>query len=82
MKITCAVSPIQLEKIYAAVSKKMRQAQSENTPFDADAYMKDLFKKITKAKDIDTAVKFLQPVPLMVVLKLIQPYQTLLMMLS
>lgn len=66
MKITCAVSPIQLEKIYTAVSKKMKQAQSENTPFDADAYMKDLFKKITKAKDIDTAVKFLQPVPLMV----------------
>ena len=66
MKITCAVSPIQLEKIYAAVSKKMSAAQLTETSFDADAYMKDLFKKITKAKDIDTAVKFLQPVPLMV----------------
>jgi len=60
MKVTCALSSSQIEKLYANVYGHML---NQKEAFDAKQYMTDLFNKIAKAKDVDTASKFLQQVP-------------------
>ena len=66
MNITCAISPSQLEKLYKHVSINMQEAKAKNKTFDPNVYMDDLFNKIKSKSGVDTAVKFLQPVPLMI----------------
>jgi hypothetical protein len=60
MKVTCALSQSQIEKLYANVYGHML---NQGEAFDAKQYMTDLFNKIAKKKDVDTAAKFLQQVP-------------------
>lgn len=66
MKIICAITPSQLEKLYKHVTLSMQEARSKNKTFDPNSYMDDLFNKIRKKSGTDTAVKFLQPVPIMI----------------
>jgi len=63
MKITCALSQSQSEKLYKTVYKSLSEALKSGEPFDYEAYMSNLFDKIADKKDEDTAVKFLQQVP-------------------
>jgi len=63
MKIICALSESQVEKLYANVYGKMFKALEEGKTFDPKVYMQDLFDKISSAKDDDTAAKFLQQIP-------------------
>ena len=67
MRITCSVNPKQIENLYTYVSSSMKNARDTDKIFDAEVFMKNLFKNFQNKKDIDTAVKFLQPVPLMIV---------------
>ena len=60
MKVTCALTQSQVEKLYANVYGHML---NKGEAFDAKQYMTDLFNKIAKSKDVDTAAKFLQQVP-------------------
>ena len=60
MKVTCALTQSQVEKLYANVYGHML---NQGEAFDAKQYMTDLFNKIAKSKDVDTASKFLQQVP-------------------
>ena len=60
MKVTCALSQSQIEKLYANVYGHML---NQGEAFDAKQYMTDLFNKIAKKKDVETAAKFLQQVP-------------------
>ena len=63
MKVTCALSQSQIEKLYANVYGHML---NQGEAFDPKQYMTDLFNKIAKKKDVDTAAKFLQQVPSMI----------------
>jgi hypothetical protein len=63
MKIICALSEKQVEKLYGNVYGKMFKALEEGKTFDPKAYMQDLFDKISSAKNDDTAAKFLQQIP-------------------
>ena len=60
MKIQCALSQSQVEKLYSNVYGHMLNKGSE---FDPQQYMKDLFNKIAKDSDPETAAKFMQQVP-------------------
>lgn len=63
MKITCAISPSQIQNLYKHAYAKMYKALQQKEDFNAEAYMRDLFEKIAKTKDEATAAKFLQQVP-------------------
>ena len=63
MSITCAISDNQIKKLFKLTYKRMQEAIDSKTEFNADAYMKDLFNKISNEKDADTAAKFIQQVP-------------------
>jgi predicted NAD-dependent protein-ADP-ribosyltransferase YbiA (DUF1768 family) len=63
MKITCALSQSQSEKLYKTVYKSLTEALKTEKKFSAQEYMANLFDKIADKKDEDTAVKFLQQVP-------------------
>ena len=60
MKVTCALSQSQIENLYANVYVHML---NQGKAFDSKQYMTDLFNKIAKKKDVETAAKFLQQVP-------------------
>ena len=60
MSITCSLSQLQIENLYANVYVHMRD---KGVDFSSEEYMKELFEKISKKKDTDTASKFLQQVP-------------------
>ena len=60
MSITCSLSQLQIENLYANVYVHMRD---KGVDFSSEEYMKELFEKISKKKDVDTASKFLQQVP-------------------
>ena len=60
MKITCALSQSQIEKLYANVYGYML---NKGNAFEPKQYMIDLFDKLAKKKDVETAAKFLQQVP-------------------
>jgi|688.fasta_scaffold00105_25 hypothetical protein len=60
MKITCALSQSQIEKLYANVYGYML---NKGNDFEPKQYMIDLFDKLAKKKDVETAAKFLQQVP-------------------
>ena len=66
MKITCALSQSQIEKLYAHVYGHMINSIKKNVEFDTKTYMTDLFNKITNEKDSDTAAKFLQQIPTLI----------------
>lgn len=66
MNITCALSPSQVEKLYANVYGHMLDSFNKGQTFDSKAYMTDLFNKIASKKDADTAAKFLQQVPTLI----------------
>lgn len=59
MNITCALSPRQIESLYANVYGHL----SKNKSFDLETYMRNLFNKIEEKTDSDNAAKFLQYVP-------------------
>jgi hypothetical protein len=60
MKIQCALSQSQVEKLYSNIYGHMLDKGSE---FDPQQYMKDLFNKIANKSDVETAAKFMQQVP-------------------
>lgn len=60
MKIQCALSQSQVEKLYSNIYGHMLNKGSE---FDPQQYMKDLFNKIANNSDVETAAKFMQQVP-------------------
>lgn len=60
MKIQCALSQPQVEKLYSNIYGHMLSKGSE---FDPQQYMKDLFNKIANKSDVETAAKFMQQVP-------------------
>ena len=60
MKIQCALSQSQVEKLYSNIYGHMLDKGSE---FDPQQYMKDLFNKIASNADVETAAKFMQQVP-------------------
>ena len=63
MSITCAISDNQIKKLFKLTYKRMQEAIDSKTEFNADAYMKDLYNKISTREDADTAAKFIQQVP-------------------
>ena len=67
MKVTCALSESQIEKLYAhayGTMYKFLAASKEDKPsFDTKAYMLDLFDKIAEKEDVATAAKFIQFLP-------------------
>jgi hypothetical protein len=63
MKIQCALSESQIKKLYSNVYGNMIE-QGES--FNPEQYMKDLFNKIAKNSDVETAAKFMQQVPSMI----------------
>ena len=66
MNITCALSSSQIKGLFQYVYKTMTESLAENKIFNADDVMKNLFDKIEKTKNADTAAKFLQIVPQMI----------------
>ena len=66
MKITCALSQSQIEKLYAHVYGHMLDSIKKGVEFDTKTYMTDLFNKIANGKDADTAAKFLQQIPTLI----------------
>jgi len=66
MKITCALSQSQIEKLYAHVYGHMIDSMKKGVEFNTKTYMTDLFNKIAGAKDADTAAKFLQQIPTLI----------------
>jgi alkylated DNA repair dioxygenase AlkB len=66
MSITCALSDDQIAKLFKLTYKRMKDALDSGTEFDADAFMKDLFNKISSKEDTDTAAKFVQQIPAIV----------------
>ena len=66
MKITCALSQPQIEKLYAHVYGHMIDSIKKGVEFNTKTYMTDLFNKIAGAKDADTASKFLQQIPTLI----------------
>jgi hypothetical protein len=64
-KITCALSPTQIENLYKDVYKNMSSLKKGQT-FDPNAYMSKLFSDIKNIKDKETAAKFVQPIPRLV----------------
>ena len=73
MAITCALSPKQIEALYIKSVRELKKAKEQNVPFDHNAYMQDLFNKIAEKKDIDTAAKFIQQVPLLLLTAAVKP---------
>jgi hypothetical protein len=68
MKITCALSPTQLEKLYKLVYKNIITAvEKGDTTFDPNVYMQDLFTKMADNSSEDNAAKFIQQVPILLV---------------
>ena len=63
MKITCAISQQQADKLYKTIYKSLSTSLETGESFDANKYMENLFNSIADRKDEDTAVKFLQQVP-------------------
>jgi hypothetical protein len=63
MKIQCALSESQIKKLYSNVYGYMVE---QGDAFNPEEYMKDLFNKIAKNSDVDTAAKFMQQVPSMI----------------
>ena len=63
MKIQCALSESQIKKLYSNVYGNMLE---QGDAFNPEQYMKDLFNKIAKNSDVDTAAKFMQQVPSMI----------------
>ncbi len=64
-KITCGLSPTQIENLYKDVYKNMSSLKKGQT-FDPNAYMSKLFSDIKNIKDKETAAKFVQPIPRLV----------------
>jgi energy-coupling factor transporter ATP-binding protein EcfA2 len=62
-KITCALSASQIKDLFKYTYKAMQNALEAGEAFNADLFMTSLFEKLAKAKDAETATKFLQQVP-------------------
>ena len=73
MAITCALSPKQIENLYLNAYGKLLDIKEQNVPFDHNAYMQDLFNMIAEKKDVDTAAKFIQQVPLLLLTAAVKP---------
>ena len=65
MKITCALSEKQIQDLYKLIDYKMLNASKEK-PFDGSSFMTGLFKSIESKKGVETASKFLQVVPALI----------------
>ena len=64
--ISCALNRKQIEVLYKAVYTNMIKDKN----FTPDAYMQSLFNKIKTKKDAETAAKFIQQVPGLVLMAL------------
>ena len=62
-KITCALSVSQIKDLFKYTYKTMQNALEAGEAFNANLFMENLFEKIAKTKDVETAAKFLQQVP-------------------
>ena len=62
-KITCALSASQIKDLFKYTYKTMQNALEAGETFNANLFMENLFEKIAKTKDVETAAKFLQQVP-------------------
>jgi predicted NAD-dependent protein-ADP-ribosyltransferase YbiA (DUF1768 family) len=62
-KITCALNASQVKDLFKYTYKAMQNALEAGETFNANVFMENLFEKIAKAKDVETAAKFLQQVP-------------------
>jgi hypothetical protein len=68
MKITCALNSLQITKLFKLTVSAMKDAMNAETFFDSDAFMQDLFDKISKKQDPANAAKFIQQVPSLIYL--------------
>ena len=73
MKFKCALSDSQIKKLYAHVYGNMSKAADAKQAFDPKTYMQDLFEKIKNSSDEDTAAKFIQQVPRLMMVAAVKP---------
>ena len=73
MSITCALSQVQLEKLYKYVFSNLLKHMQENKTFDSESFMKDLFAKTSEKSSPENAAKFLQQTPLMIMTAAVRP---------
>ena len=67
MNISCALSSSQIKGLFKYVYKTMAETLAANQSFNANETMQVLFNKIESNEDADTAAKFLQVVPKMII---------------
>ena len=63
MKITCALTVDQVEKLYKHAYKSIKIGMKENIPFNVDNYMNIMFDKIANKTNEANAAKFVQQLP-------------------
>ncbi len=73
MKFKCALSDSQIKKLYAHVYGNMSKTADAKQAFDPKTYMQDLFEKIKNSSDEDTAAKFIQQVPRLMMVAAVKP---------
>jgi hypothetical protein len=73
MKVTCALTVDQVSKLYKHAYKSIKQSLKEDKPFDANAYIEDMFNKIAERTDPSNAAKFAQQLPALIVMAAMQP---------
>ena len=61
--VNCSLSPTQVENLYKLIYKQMLNSLEPGESFNQEAFMTDLFEKIEKKTDVNTASTFLQIVP-------------------
>ena len=67
MNISCALSSSQIKGLFKYVYKTMSETLAAKQSFNANETMQVLFNKIESNEDADTAAKFLQVVPKMII---------------
>lgn len=61
--VNCSLSQIQVENLYKLIYKQMLNSLESDKAFAPEVFMTDLFEKIQKKTDVNTASTFLQIVP-------------------
>jgi len=61
--VNCSLSQTQVENLYKLIYKQMLNSLESNEAFAPEEFMTDLFEKIQKKTDVNTASTFLQIVP-------------------
>jgi hypothetical protein len=73
MKVTCALTVDQVSNLYKHAYKSIKQSIKEGKPFDANAYIEDMFNRIAERTDPANAAKFAQQLPALIVVASMQP---------